>query len=66
MTEDAKVGIRNVRGDYKRKLDHAKAEKVESEDAIKIYEAELQKAVDNAMKDIDELEKHKESEIMKV
>jgi ribosome recycling factor len=66
ITEDAKVGVRNVRADYKKKLDHAKAEKIESEDAIKVYEAELQKAIDTAIKDIDALEKQKEAEIMKV
>jgi ribosome recycling factor len=66
MTEDAKVSIRNVRQDYKRKLDTAKNDKTESEDTIKVYETELQRVVDIVIKEIDTLEKHKESEVMKV
>lgn len=66
MTEEAKVSIRNIRQDYKKKLDQAKTEKTLSEDVIKSYENDLQKAVDSAIKNIDEIEKQKEAEIMKV
>lgn len=66
MTEEGKVWIRNVRQDYKKKIDQAKSEKTLSEDAAKWYEADLQKAVDAAIKDADALLKHKEEEIMKV
>lgn len=66
MTEEAKVSLRNIRQDYKKKLDQAKADKTSSEDILKWYESELQKAIDGAVKNIDEIEKHKEEEIMKV
>lgn len=66
MTEDAKVSIRNIRQDFKKKLDQAKADKTSSEDVLKGYETDLQKAIDAAIKSIDEIEKHKEAEIMKV
>jgi ribosome recycling factor len=66
MTEEAKVSLRNIRQDYKKKLDQAKADKTSSEDILKWYESDLQKAIDGAVKNIDEIEKHKEEEIMKV
>ncbi|MBP9812547.1 ribosome recycling factor [Candidatus Gracilibacteria bacterium] len=66
MTEEAKVSLRNIRQDYKKKLDQAKADKTSSEDILKGYESDLQKAIDGAVKNIDEIEKHKEEEIMKV
>lgn len=66
MTEDAKVSIRNIRQDFKKKLDQAKTDKTASEDVLKWYESDLQKAIDTAIKHIDEIEKHKEGEIMKV
>lgn len=66
MTEEAKVSLRNIRQEYKKKLDQAKADKSTSEDILKWYENDLQKAIDAAVKNIDEFEKHKEAEIMKV
>lgn len=66
MSEEAKVSIRNVRQDFKKKLDLAKSDKTLSEDVLKWYEADLQKAIDTAIKSIDEIGDHKESEIMKV
>lgn len=66
MTEEAKVSIRNIRQDYKKKLDQAKADKTEGEDVIKMHEAELQKTIDLAIKNIEALAQHKEEEIMKV
>jgi ribosome recycling factor len=66
MTEEAKVSVRNIRQDYKKKLDQAKADKTSSEDILKWFESDLQKAIDAAVKNIDEIEKHKEEEIMKV
>lgn len=66
MTEEAKVSLRNIRQEYKKKLDQAKADKSTSEDILKWYENDLQKAIDGAVKNIDEFEKHKEAEIMKV
>jgi ribosome recycling factor len=66
MTEEAKVSIRTVRQDFKKKIDTAKANKEISEDEAKGYESDLQKAIDAAIKDIDALEKKKEEDIMKV
>ncbi len=66
MTEEAKVGVRTVRQDFKKKIDSAKTGKTISEDEAKDYEVELQKAIDSAIKDIDILEKKKHEEIMKV
>ena len=66
MTEEAKVSIRNIRQDYKKKLDQAQIDKTEGEDVLKMHEAELQKIIDLAIKNIEALAKHKEEEIMKV
>ncbi len=66
MAEEAKVGVRTVRQDFKKKIDAAKTGKTISEDEAKVYETELQKAVDSAIKDIELLEKKKNEEIMKV
>jgi ribosome recycling factor len=66
MGEEGRVGIRNVRQDYKKKIDTAKASKDISEDMAKWYEADLQKSVDAAIKDVDALLKKKEEDIMKV
>lgn len=66
MAEEGKVSIRNIRQDFKKKLDIAKSEKTQSEDIIKGFEADLQKAIDLAIKEIDVLLGHKEEEIMKV
>ena len=66
MTEEAKVSIRTVRQDYKKKIDAVKAAKTISEDEAKGYEADLQKAVDIVMKEIEAIEKKKSEDIMKV
>ncbi len=66
LTEEGKVGIRTVRQDYKKKIDTAKTNKEISEDEAKVYEADLQKKVDASIKEVDEMLKVKEVEIMKV
>lgn len=66
LLEDGKVGIRNARQDYKKKIDTAKANKEISEDEAKGYEADLQKYVDVATKDAEAMFKKKEEEVMKV
>lgn len=66
LLEDGKVGIRNVRQDYKKKIDTAKANKEISEDEAKGYEADLQKHVDAATKDAEAMFKKKEEDVMKV
>jgi ribosome recycling factor len=64
--EEWKVGIRTVRQDFKKKIDTAKANKEISEDEAKGYEADLQKNIDAAIKDVETLLKAKEEDIMKV
>ena len=66
MSEEGKIAVRNIRQDHKKKIDHAKSEKEISDDEAKGYEADLQKAIDAAIKEIDILLKEKEVEIMKV
>ncbi len=58
--------MRTVRQDFKKKIDAAKSGKTISEDEAKVYETDLQKAIDSAIKDIEILEKKKNEEIMKV
>ncbi len=66
LTEEWKVGVRNVRQDYKKKIDTAKANKEISEDEAKSYEADLQKKIDAAIKEVEDMLKAKETDIMKV
>lgn len=66
LTEEGKVGVRNVRQDYKKKIDTAKANKEISEDEAKSYEADLQKKIDAAIKEVEDMFKSKETDIMKV
>lgn len=65
LAEEGKISIRNVRGDYKKKIDHAKSEKEISEDEAKLHENNLQKAVDNTIKEVENLFAEKEKDIMK-
>lgn len=64
--EDAKVAIRNVRRDANDHLKRAEKEKELSEDLRHDAEAEVQKVTDEHIKNIDEIIKHKEAEIMEV
>jgi len=66
LGEEGKVGIRTVRQDYKKKIDTAKANKEISEDEAKSLENDLQKKVDISIKEVDEMLKNKETDIMKV
>lgn len=66
LTEDAKVSIRNIRGEFKKKVDHAKAEKEISEDEAKLHENNLQKSIDAAIKDLEAIFADKEKDIMKI
>lgn len=66
LTEDGKVGVRTVRQDYKKNIDRAKADKAISEDEAKVYEADLQKKIDAAIKEVEDMFKAKEVDIMKV
>ena len=66
LAEEGRVGVRNVRGEYKKKIDSAKSGKEISEDEAKSLESDLQKKIDAAMKEIDAMLDAKEAEIMKV
>lgn len=65
LTEEAKVSIRNVRSDYKKKIDHTKSEKEISEDEAKLHENNLQKEIDATVKTVESLLSEKEKDIMK-
>jgi len=66
LAEDAKVSIRNVRGDVHKMIKKAADDKEISEDEQKDKETELQKLIDEANKSIDTHYKNKEADIMKV
>lgn len=66
FAEDAKVSVRNVRGDLLKAIKRAETEKEISEDQAKNHETDLQKAIDEANKKIDEAAKIKEADVMKV
>ena len=66
LGEEGKVGIRNIRQEFKKKIDKAKADKEISEDEAKTHEANLQKEIDKWIKQIEEMLKTKEIDIMKV
>lgn len=66
MAEEAKVGVRNARGESLKDIQSAEKAKTISEDVLKSEEKELQKLVDDANKKIDELYKKKETDIMKI
>lgn len=64
--EDAKVSVRNIRGDLHKKISQAETEKEINEDDKKRLETELQKMVDTANTKIEETVKKKEADVMKV
>jgi ribosome recycling factor len=65
-TEDARVAVRHVRRDGLDVLKRLLKEHAISEDDEKRHEAEVQKATDEAIRDIDALLAGKEKEIMQV
>lgn len=66
MAEDARVSVRNIRGDFHKKIQHAKSEKEITEDEAGNFDIDLQEAINEANSKIDESAKHKEEDIMKV
>jgi ribosome recycling factor len=64
--EDAKIAIRNVRRDAKDKLKKMEKDKELSEDLRHDAETEVQNITDKHIESIDEIVKHKESEVMEV
>lgn len=66
FSEEAKVSVRNVRQDTLKDIKKAKDTKEITEDEVKDFETQIQKAVDAANLKIDESFKKKEQDIMKV
>ena len=64
--EDAKVAIRNIRRDANHHVKELLKDKQITEDEASRTEAEIQKITDGAIKDVDEVIKAKETELMAV
>ena len=64
--EDAKVAIRNIRRDANHQVKELLKEKLVTEDDVRRAEEEIQKITDSAIKDVDEVIKAKEQELMAV
>lgn len=64
--EDAKVAIRNIRRDANHQVKELLKDKQITEDEATRAEAEIQKITDGAIKDVDEVIKGKETELMSV
>ena len=64
--EEAKVAVRNIRRDALEKAKEQKKKSEITEDDLKIVEKDMQNLVDKACKDIDDLAKKKEKELMEV
>ena len=64
--EDAKVAIRNIRRDANHQVKELLKDKQITEDESSRTEAEIQKITDAAIKDVDEVIKAKETELMEV
>ena len=66
LAEDGRVAVRNVRRDTRKDLTDLVDEHLVGEDAERRAEEELQKTTDEHIRQIDELLKHKEAEILEV
>ena len=64
--EDTKVAIRNIRRDANHQVKELLKDKQITEDEATRTEAEIQKITDGAIKDVDEVIKGKETELMSV
>ena len=64
--EDAKVAIRNIRRDANHQVKELLKDKQITEDESTRTEAEIQKITDGAIKDVDDVVKAKETELMAV
>ena len=65
-SENAKVAIRNIRRDANHQVKELLKEKQVTEDEASRSEIEIQKITDSAIKDVDEVVKAKEQELMAV
>lgn len=66
MSEDFKVAVRNERRDVIEKLKKAQKASEITEDDLKRYETDVQKATDANIAKIDQVIKNKEAEIMRI
>lgn len=64
--EDAKVGVRNVRRDANEELKKLEKNAEITEDELHRYGDDIQKLTDSYIKQIDDLAKNKENEIMEI
>ncbi len=64
--EDGRNAVRNIRRDANKHLEAAEKDHEMSQDDLKRAEEDIQKATDGHIKDLDELLKKKEQEIMEV
>jgi len=64
--EEGRVAIRNVRRHAKEELERLERESSISEDDLKRAEKELQRLTDQSVAEIDEIQGHKEQELMEV
>ena len=64
--ENAKVAIRNIRRDANHQVKELLKEKKVTEDEASRSEQEIQKVTDSAIKDVDDVVKAKEQELMAV
>ncbi|MCM2336004.1 ribosome recycling factor [Cognatilysobacter tabacisoli] len=64
--EDAKVAIRNIRRDANHQVKELLKDKQITEDEASRSETDIQKITDSAIKDVDEVIKAKETELMSV
>lgn len=66
LAEDGRVAVRNIRRDILKDLKEAKTEGLIGEDTERRAEEQLQKATNDHVRQIDELLKRKEQEILEV
>jgi ribosome recycling factor len=64
--EEGRVGVRNVRRHAKDDMEKLERDHLISEDELTRGEKELQKLTDRHVAEIDEIQRHKESELMEV
>jgi ribosome recycling factor len=64
--EDGRVAVRNVRRHHKEELERLEREGAISEDDLKRAEKELQRLTDQHVAEVDEMQRHKEQELMEV
>jgi ribosome recycling factor len=64
--EDGRVAVRNVRRHHKDEVEKLEKQREISEDDLKRAEKELQKLTDQFVAEIDEIQRHKEQELMEV